>query len=195
MAFLPFSEKSKVWEPLAQELRRKVPRSKNNSVAFDPWELAPKVGLRVVDCEFQGLDEKEVDYLLNSASGDWSGGVYASPLADGTRICMLNPRHPRRRNKITLMEEICHCFLGHSPTSLVTDGDGRYRDFDKAQEAEAYGVGTAVLLPWSLFYSRINNGDSMESIAEEFDVSAELVDYRIKICAATHLYRSRTRRS
>jgi Zn-dependent peptidase ImmA (M78 family) len=92
------------------------------------------------------------------------------------------------------MEEIAHCFLGHVPSSLVAGGDGRYRDFDKAQETEAFGVGAAVLLPWTLFFHRVNGGVLADEIAEEFDVSSALVRYRISICGATPLYRSRTRK-
>jgi hypothetical protein len=193
MPFVPFSERSKEWEPLAVELRKKAPRAARDEVAFDPWKLAPAVGLRVVECSFQGLDVGERGYLSNHANSDWSGGVFAEKLPDGSRLCMLNPAHQRRRNKITLMEEICHCFLGHTPTRLVAIGDGRIRDFEKAQEEEAYGIGAAVLLPWRLFFGRINSGTWMDAIAEEFDVSCELVQYRIKICGATHLYKNRRR--
>lgn len=191
MTFLPFSESSKIWEPLAQDLRARVCRKRADSVAFDPWELAPLVGLRVVDCDFQGLSEEESEYLSGTASGDWSGGVYPVPLPDGSRLCMLNPGHPYRRNKITLMEEICHCHLNHSPTALITKNGGKYRDFNKTQEMDAYGVGAAVLLPWSLFFSRLNTGVSVDDISEEFDVTPQLVNYRIKICGATALYRKR----
>lgn len=192
MAFVPFSEKSKGWEPLALQLRRKVPWPARDEVAFDPWKLAPLVGLTVLECSFQGLDANERSYLSNHASGDWSGGVFAQSLPDGSRVCMLNPTHPRRRNKITLMEEISHCFLGHTPTKLVANGNGRVRDFEKAQEEEAYGIGAAVLLPWNLFFGQINVGSPVDEIAEEFDVSQELVRYRIKICGATYLYKSRS---
>jgi hypothetical protein len=154
MAFVPFSEKSRLWEPVALELRKRAPRPARDSLAFDPWQLAPVVGLHVMQCSFQGLTEEEVNYLASHASNDWSGGVYAATLPDGARICMLNPLHGHRRNKVTLMEEISHCFLGHTPTRLVTNGNGRIRDFEKRQEEEAlrYRSGRAPALE-SLFQS------------------------------------------
>lgn len=194
MAFVPFSKRSKKWEPLAEQLRRKVPRPDRDAVAFDPWKLAPAVGLTVIECSFQGLDPEEQSYLSNHASGDWSGGVFAETLPDGSRVCMLNPVHPQRRNKITLMEEISHCFLGHTPTKLVAKDRGRVRDYEKAQEEEAFGIGAAVLLPWSLFFGRINSGRPVEELAEEFEVSQDLIRYRIKICGAAHLYKLRNGR-
>lgn len=193
MAFLPFSGRAKNWEPLAQELRRKLPSASDGSVAFDPWKLAPNVGLRVVECVFQGLAQEEAAYLSGTANGHWSGGVCPAPLPDGSRLCMLNPNHPRRRNKITLMEEIAHCFLGHTPTALITDGESKYRDFNHAQEGEAYGVGAACLLPWNLLFHRVNGGRPINDISEEFDVTPDLVTYRIKVCGAMPLYRKRAR--
>lgn len=194
MPFLPFSKRSKRWEPLAAQLRRMVPRPDQDALAFNPWKLAPAVGLVVIECSFQGLDPEEQSYLSNHASGDWSGGVFAQTLPDGSRVCMLNPTHPQRRNKITLIEEICHCFLGHAPTKLVAKGHGRVRDYERAQEEEAFGIGAAVLLPWTLLFGRINTGRPVEELAEEFEVSQELIRYRIKISGAANLYKLRNGR-
>ena len=104
--FLPWSEKSKGWEFHAEDLRDLVPRpAEAGSLPFDPWELAPCVGLRVVECRFGGLDAAERAYLSGGASSHWSGGVLPVLLPDGSRVCMLNPDHSYRRKKITLMEE------------------------------------------------------------------------------------------
>lgn len=116
-------------------------------------------------------------------------------LPNGKSICILNPNHPRRRNRITLMEEIVHIYRAHRPTGLRDVLPGlRVRDYNKNQEAEAYGVGAAVLLPWSQFFHDINNGQSVYDIAEGFDVTDALVEYRIKVTGATNLYRNRVAR-
>lgn len=102
-------------------------------------------------------------------------------------------RRPRR-NKITLMEEIAHVHLRHNPSQLVIQPDGVViRDFDRAQEEDAYGVGAAALLPWGGFFRAINLGRTADEVAEEYDVTAELVEYRIKIAGAFHLYKARQR--
>lgn len=191
--FVPFSDRSKLWEPLAEELRAMVSPSPSGTLAFDPWKLAPTVGLRVMKCEFPGLTEAEKNYMQDLDGGHWSGGFIPTVLPDGTRLCMLNPDQSHRRQKITLMEEICHLFLGHSPSVLSLSGDERYRDFNKKQEQEAYGVGAAVLLPWRLFFPMLNKGVGVEDLAEAFDVTRELVLYRIKICGASSLYSNRQR--
>ncbi len=191
--FVPFSDASKLWEPRAEELRRMVPPSSGGSLAFDPWVLAPKVGLQVTECKFAGLTEAEKKYMQGLRGDHWSGGFVPTVLPDGTRLCMLNPDQSHRRQKITLMEEIAHSFLGHSPTVLSMSGDSCYRDFNKKQEQEAYGVGAAVLLPWRLFFPMLNGGDSFDRLSEAFDVTRELVQYRIKVCGASSLYSKRQR--
>jgi Zn-dependent peptidase ImmA (M78 family) len=137
------------------------------------------------------LTTEERNYLL--AAG-WSGGVMAKPLPNGLRICIINPNHSRCRNKITLMEEICHIFLKHVPTEVRKQSDGlASRDYNKAQETEAYGTGAAVLLPWATFYHALNAGGSILELAERYDVTPELIKYRIKITGASKLYASRQR--
>jgi len=191
--FVPFSNRSKVWEPLAEELRKMVPPSPGGIPNFDPWQLAPIVGLRVVKCEFHGLTEAEKKYMQGPGGCHWSGGFVPMVLPDGSRLCMLNPNQSHRRQKITLMEEICHLFLKHSPTVLSRNGESRYRDFDKNQESGAFGVGAAVLLPWRLFFPMLTKGATSDELSEAFDVTPELIRYRIKVCGATALYNKRQR--
>ena len=86
------------------------------------------------------------EHLLGSASEKWSGG--ACTLPNGMKLVILNPTHGRSRTNATLMEEICHVFLGHQPNrlSIVTkDERGKVmnRDYRKADEEEAYAVGAA----------------------------------------------------
>jgi|SRR5579864_3256225 len=188
--FVPFSQKAKAWEPHAHKLRAMV--RCGTQARFEPFQLAPIVGLTVQECMFAGLSESEIAQLSDGNRLCWSGGVYPELLPDGTRLCMLNPLQSPRRSRITLMEEICHCYFGHQPTSLVVNSQGLLvRDFNKKQEEEAYGVGAAVLLPWNLFFPRINKGTTLEDLAEEFDVTTQLVEYRVKITGASALYRSR----
>lgn len=60
--FLPFSQRAKDWEPHALKLRALVP-GQGGQARFDPLELAPKVGLRVVPVSFQGLSSDELRHL------------------------------------------------------------------------------------------------------------------------------------
>ncbi len=90
------------------------------------------------------------------------------------------------------MEEIAHKYLGHKPTGLTLEADGtRVRGYDKGQESGAYGVGAAALLPWSTFFKGVNAGTALEELADAYDVTPELIRYRIQITGAHRLYSSR----
>lgn len=195
MSFLPFARDARRWEPIAVALRR-LAGACNGDIA-DPATLADKVGLCLFDARraLDGFAQHDREHLLITAGHRWSGGVLPTPLPNGKLVCILNPTHPRRRNRVTLMEEIVHVHLKHVPTRLRNMAAGlRVRDYDKKQEAEAYGVGAAVLLPWSSFYHALDLGESVDALAERYDVTTQLVQYRIKITGATNLYRSRFRR-
>jgi len=191
---LPFSKRAKVWEPHGVALRKQLNLSAQQ--LLDPFELAPLVGLRLIDLDdaCQQLPKPLRQQLLVHGKSRWSGGVYAQPLPDGSRICILNSRHNSRRTKITLMEEVAHIYLEHSPTGLIRSTDGlRMRAYDTKQEQDAYGVGAAALLPWRAIFPAVNRGMAIEELAELFEVSSELISYRINITGAHTLYKARQR--
>lgn len=188
--FLPFSARSQSWEPKAQRLRNLL-RLRSDDI-LDPFELAPKVGLTLMEVFDIPVDDDLRAYLLDGAGGHWSAGVHATPLPDGTYLCILNPTHDARRQRISLMEEISHVFLRHTPTTVRDVGGGlSSRDFLKSQEEEAYGVGAAAIMPWTAFFHDLNDGMSVEKIADKYRISTALVVYRISITGATNLHRSR----
>lgn len=192
--FLPFSNQAKQWEPKALALRKLAGAAVRD--LLDPWRLAPLAGLLVMDANalLESLPVEVRSHLRNEASNLWSGGVYPISLPDGKRICILNPHHSHRRCKITLMEEVAHTYLKHSPSKVMLQGDGlRFRDYDKKQEQEAYGVGAAALLPWTTFFSAVNAGQEIDEMAERYDVTTQLIEYRIKITGSYRLYQSRRR--
>ena len=60
------------------------------------------------------------------------------------------------------------------------------RDYRKADEEEAYGVGAAVLVPYASLKRLLLQGKTVREIAGHFRVSRDLVEYRMKV---THLWR------
>ena len=157
---------------------------------LNPFDLARFANLIVLDFEkVQGLSDTAREHLLGPASEAWSGG--ACTLPNGMKLVILNPNHGPARTKATLMEEICHVFLGHQPNrlSVVTkDERGKVmnRDYRKADEEEAYGVGAAALVPYASLKRFLLLGKPAREIAAHFRVSRELVEYRMKV---THLWR------
>ncbi|HEY0728850.1 MAG TPA: ImmA/IrrE family metallo-endopeptidase [Pyrinomonadaceae bacterium] len=159
-------------------------------VSLNPFDLAQFANLMVVEFEqLKGLSERAREHLLGPASEAWSGG--ACTLPDGMKLVILNPNHGAARTKATLMEEICHVFLAHQPNrlSVVTkDERGKVmnRDYRRADEEEAYGVGAAALVPYAALKRLLLQGKSSREIGVHFRVSRDLVEYRMKV---THLWR------
>ena len=163
---------------------------------LDPFQLAAFANLLVLDFEkIKGLSEKTREHLLGSASEAWSGGACSRALPDGRKIVILNPNHGRLRTNATLMEEISHVFLGHQPNRLhvVTEDErGRTssRDYRKADEEAAYGIGAAALVPYSSLRKYVLKGQTSSQIARHFCVSRELVEYRLKVTRLWRQYRA-----
>src|SRR5262249_34873034 len=114
---LPQTAKRKVYERIALKIREYA------GVALDmplnPWLLAEEVKLKVVDIrKVKGLSEETCKALLMDKSAEWSGAA-TMPLPNGWRLVFLNSTHSRERQAATLMEEICHVILGHSPSMLM----------------------------------------------------------------------------
>ena len=161
---------------------------------LDPFELARFANLIVVNFDqIKDLSEGAREHLLGAAADAWSGG--ACTLPNGMKLVILNPNHGRARTNATLMEEICHVFLGHEPNrlSVVTkDERGRVlnRDYRKADEEAAYGVGAAALVPFRALKKFVCRGKTSVEIARHFRVSRELVEYRLKVTRLWADYKS-----
>ena len=152
---------------------------------LNPFELARFASLVVIKIEqLESLSIAAREHLLGPAAESWSGGACSLP--DGSKLVILNPTHGPTRTNATLMEEICHVFLGHQPNklSIVTkDERGKVmsREYRKTDEEEAYAVGAACLVPFASLKKLLFLGKSSKQIAAHFRVSRELVEYRMKV--------------
>lgn len=165
---------------------------------LNPFDLARFANLIVVRFEeVKGISESTRELLLGNASESWSGG--ACTLPNGMKLVILNPNHGRARTNATLMEEICHVFLGHKPNrlSIVTRDDrGKVmnRDYRKADEEEAYAVGAAALVPFASLKRMLLQGKSSTEIGVHFRVSTELIEYRMKVTRLWHQHKNLSRK-
>lgn len=165
--------------------------------ALNPFDLARFANLVVLRFEqIKGLSESAREHLLGPAVDKWSGGACSLP--NGMKLVILNPTHGRARTNATLMEEICHVFLGHQPNrlSVVTkDERGKVmaRDYRKTDEEEAYGVGAAALVPYRSLKRFLLKGKKSGEIAVHFRVSRELVEYRMKVTKLWSEYKAYAR--
>jgi hypothetical protein len=191
---LPPGEKWRQYELRALGLRDFA--GAREDAALNPFALALYANLLVVDFDqVKGLSRQAREHLLGAASEQWSGGASSHPLPNGKRIVILNPNHGPQRTKATMMEEICHVFLGHQPNRLSIIGKDKRgrtvaRDYQKTDEESAYAIGAAALVPFSSLRRFVLEGKSSSEIAKHFRVSRQLVEYRLKVTHLWSIYKS-----
>jgi hypothetical protein len=193
---LPPTTKGRNYELRAMGLRD-FAGLRRDDARLDPIALAHFARLTIVDLEeIQGLSATTLEHLLGEGAGAWSGGTCSRPLPNGWRLVILNPRHGAQRNNATLMEEVCHVFLGHKPNRLAivaetNQGKTLARDYNDADEEAAYAVGAAALVPFAALRRFVDEGKSSKEIGRHFNVSRHLIEYRIKVSRLWSAYKAR----
>ncbi|NNE98748.1 MAG: ImmA/IrrE family metallo-endopeptidase [Pyrinomonadaceae bacterium] len=184
---LPPTRKGRIYEIHAIGLREFAGLRRDDQ-KLDPFELARYAKLLVAAFEqiepFLTAETKA--HLIGEGKNSWSGGATSQTLPDGRKIIILNPTHGKNRQNATLMEEICHVFLGHKPSRLAIESktkDGKViaRDYNAEIEEQAYAVGAAALVPFSALRRFVESGKTSRGISRHFEVSNQLVEYRIKV--------------
>ncbi|MGI8669667.1 MAG: ImmA/IrrE family metallo-endopeptidase [Aridibacter sp.] len=184
---LPPTKKGRSYEIHAIGLREFAGLRRDDE-KLNPFELARYAKLLVAPFEQiePFLTDETKAHLLNTGKDKWSGGACSQPLPNGRKLIVLNPTHTKNRQNATLMEEICHVFLGHKPSRLAIknrnkNGEIIARDYNAIVEEQAYSIGAAALVPYSALERFVKGGKTSREIAEHFNVSYQLVEYRIKV--------------
>src|SRR2546422_5080793 len=101
----------------------------------------------------------------------------------------MKPCHSAARNASTIAEEIVHVKLNHKLTRIQFDGQGVIlRGYDKGKENQAKAVAAATLVPHAPLAQAARKRTPIEEIAAHFDVSTELVKFRLKVKRLWSLY-------
>ncbi len=194
---LPPTRKGRHYEIRAIGLREFAGLERDDA-PLNPFDLANYAKLLVAPFEQVEpfLTEETKLHLLGAGRDKWSGGACSQALPDGRKLIILNPTHGKNRQNATLMEEICHVFMGHKPSRLAIenknkDGQTIARDYHAEIEEEAYSIGAAALVPFSALRRMVNQGKTSREIAEHFNVSRDLVEYRIKVSRLWNDYKQK----
>jgi hypothetical protein len=193
---LPPSYKGRQYELRAMGLRDFAGLRRDDE-PLDPFSLADFARLMVIDFEkIQGLSVETREHLLGLGADAWSGGTCSRPLPNGWRLVILNPRHGAQRNNATLMEEVCHVFLGHRANRLAIVAENKQgqtvaRDYNEDDEEAAYAVGAAALVPYAALRRFVRQNKTSKEIAQHFNVSRLLVEYRMKVSRLWSEYKAR----
>ena len=197
---LPPTQKGRHHEIRAQGLRE-FAGLRDDIQRLDPFELAHYAKLLVVSFEqIEALSEEARSHLLGEGKDSWSGGAASPVLPDGRKLIVLNPTHGKNRHNATLMEEVCHVFLGHKPSRLAIqkkDKQGNIvaRDYNADIEEEAYATGAAALVPYRGLKNLVERGKTSAEIARHYTVSRALIQYRIKVSRLWDTYKESVFRS
>jgi Zn-dependent peptidase ImmA (M78 family) len=194
---LPPTQKGRHHEIRAEGLRAFAGLRRDDQ-RLDPFKLAKYAKLLVAtfDQIEANLSKETIKELLGAGKDKWSGGAASHKLPDGRKLIILNPTHGKNRHNATLMEEICHVFLGHKPSRLAIENRDKHgnviaRDYNEAIEEEAYSTGAAALVPYRSLKRFVEEGKTAAEIARHFNVSRALVEYRIKISRLWDTYKER----
>ena len=192
---LPPTQKGRHHEIRARGLRE-FAGLRSDEQRLDPFTLARFAKLFVASFDDIAplLSEATLKHLIGDGKNAWSGGAASHTLPDGRKLIILNPTHGKNRQNATLMEEICHVFLGHKPSRLAIetrDKNGKIiaRDYNHAIEEEAYSTGAAALVPYTSLKRMVEAGRTSAEIARHFYVSKALVEYRIKVSRLWETYK------
>lgn len=145
---------------------------------IDPGLLCEAVPAHV----FYPEDFDDVVLVERLASVRWDGFSFCYP-GDATLIVVMNPARARARQTATLlMEELAHHLLGHRPSAIWRDTHTGLlrRDYNGSQEAEAYDLGAAILLPKERIQRDVRQRAHAAEVARIHGCSEDLVTYRIK---------------
>ncbi len=133
-----------------------------------------------VPTQISELSGKCLRYLTKSGSQDWS--AMSVPLEfDGSRWAILrNDQHTMGRQQVTYLEECWHILLGHKLTKIARIAESYGRTFESSEEHDAFYLASACMLPKNAVIKYVNDGMPSVQIGEQFGVSPELAEYRIK---------------
>lgn len=176
-----FKRGFKKWaDEKAIELRKEL-----NLYASSPlcaFKLCSHLGIPILNPnQISGLKNEHLNVLLTTGASHWSAATI--PLPNGRFIIIHNTTHSPARQQSNLMHELAHIICEHKIEESKCHSflSALLRNHNEVQENEAEWLGACLQLPRpALFYS-LKKQMSVEEIANHYNASMEMVNYRISI--------------
>lgn len=148
---------------------------------LNPYKLAAKMHAQIfLPADIPGMSTADLTQLLQTDPDAWSAGSIRLP--NGEVAIALNSTHHENRKRATLMEELSHVHLNHTPSQLILiDGGPAVRSFKKTQETEAYWVGSAALLPSAALQDARSKAINRDTLRGIYTVSLALIGFRERV--------------
>jgi len=143
---------------------------------FNPFEhlVTFDVIIKYPD-EFTDTPDELIAEIEKHNAKDWS--AVSDVLPNGKLLTLLNRNQTEERKNVTLLEEIAHQHYGHEPSVIGSDGR---KNYDKAQEQEAYFTASAALLPGIAVARAVFQKKPAAEVARTFGASIDLYIMRVK---------------
>lgn len=174
-------------EIMAQQLRQDLGLEEPDSLDALGIEID---GVDVfVPGQIPGLSKKCLSHLNGAGRSEWS--AMSVPLdSDRNKWAILrNDSHNVERQRVTYLEECWHILLEHKLTKIAKVAESYGRTYDSVEEHDAFYLASACLLPENAVTIAVSKRESAETIARDFGVSRELVEYRIKRLGLWRVYK------
>jgi transcriptional regulator with XRE-family HTH domain len=165
-------------ETMAEAFRKDLGLS--NEAVFKPFSLKVE-GVTLIDIlNIVGIDEQTKNHLLNNGKQQWS--AMSVPLSVDTDkwVIVWNSHQSKRRQHVSILEEIWHILLGHKLTRITKVADIYGRTFAEVEEHDAYYLAAATLLPPAVVRKFVDEQQSTSEVASKYGTTPELLEYRIK---------------
>lgn len=127
-------------------------------------------------------DEAEVRQQLETIYSTNSGFSALVAIICGHKMILYNESHSAARQESDLMHEIAHIIREHPGDDLKLNSDISLRAHDAQYEQEATWLGSVIQIPEAGLMSLARNKLSIEKIAERYNASIEMVNYRWRMC-------------
>ena len=147
---------------------------------FDALAYAQKIGVVLLDFDTLPISPSARKQLLVADPESWSGMTIKQ---DRIVAVILNPAHGPARRASTLMHEIAHVDLGHSPVRVDISPTGilLVSEFSKDDEEEADWLAGAFLLPREALVAHRARGRDAQQIAQRHGISVQLCEWRLRM--------------
>lgn len=136
------------------------------------------------------VPEHHIERLQTASSGLFS----ALTIRDGTKSgIVVNDAIAPNRQRSSIMHEIAHIVLGHDAISIT--GENGCRNYDPIMEREADELGMTLLVPRPAALHAVEQFSAVESASRYYEVSTQLMTYRIRITDARNWAYNRRRKA
>lgn len=178
-------------EQISRRFRKRLGISLADALPYR--QLADELGVTLwTPGDVPGLDGETVHQLSVIDAGGWSAVTIR---LDGHHVVVVNSAQDERRIPNSVMHELAHIILGHSASRVDISEDGHLwlSTYSQEQESEADWLAATLLLPRAGLLPCFARRRDIEAIAAQFQVSRELVRWRLNATGVVRQVNGRPR--